>query len=78
MKVAGAWMAMRKTGCSRTGPADFSASATPRRPAMRKAMSELSTGWCRPSVRVTATSSTGNPRGPRSIVSWAPASTAGM
>ena len=46
MKIAGAWMTIRKIGCSSTGPAAFSASRTPWRPAMRKAMSELSTGWC--------------------------------
>ena len=34
-------------------------------PALRKAMSELSTVWNCPSLRFTATSTTGKPRGPR-------------
>ena len=78
MNCPGAWIATRKIGCSSTGPAAFSASRVPCRPAMRNAMSELSTAWCSPSVSVTVTSTTGNPSGPRSIASRAPCSTAGM
>ena len=78
MNCAGAWIAIRNTGCSSTGPAAFSASRVPCRPAMRNAMSELSTECACPSVSVTATSTTGKPSGPRSIASRAPVSTAGM
>jgi len=74
----GVSMVTRKIGSSKYGAHCASPSLIAIRPAVRKAISELSTVWNEPSISRTAQSTTGKPSGPFSIASRIPASTAGM
>ena len=79
MNSSGVTTSTENTGSSRTGLARATAALSASEPAIRKAISEESVSWYLPSVRVTRTSTRGKPaRGPLSIASSTPFSTAGM
>ena len=65
-------------GSNRVGSHFGKASWIACRPAVLKAMSELSTAWNWPVIRMTVRSTTGKPSGPCFNASTTPSSTAGM
>ena len=79
MNSSGVTTSTLKIGSRSTGLARRAASLKASDPATLKAISDESVSWYLPSVSVTRTSTSGKPmRGPLSIASSTPFSTAGM